>query len=429
MNATRRTDPRPGPRAPRHAGLWWALVLAVLLTACGGSATATLAPTAPVSSGGAASTATSAPAAITAAASPLAAGTPAGSPAAGATPDTSIKITGSYSGEAASLNANGATFPQPLYSKWFDEYAKLTGVKVNYQGNGSGAGKKAIADQTADFAGSDSFMTDQELAAAQAKCGAPVLNFPTTLGAIVVTYNVQGLEQKKLKLDGPTIAGIFLGDITKWNDPALTALNPGVPLPNQDIVVVHRSDGSGTTDNFTSYLSAVSDKWKGAVGSGTSVNWKVGLGASGNQGVAGELKNNPYSIGYVEQNYADQQKLPYADVKNKAGVFVTPSLAGVTAAAQAAAPSAPADFRFKIVDADGATSYPISVLTYLLVCPKQTNQAKAIAITRLMWWMIHEGQQYSAALDYAPLPPEFVVREEQVIRTITVNGQPAFPGK
>lgn len=445
---------RPRFRFP----LWgYLLVVPVFLAACGGAATSTVAPTAAPTSaptmaaGGAATTAptkaatsaattaattaaTAAPtkAATTAptAASPMATTAPAtaATPAA-ATPNTSIKINGPFPGEAQSLNGAGATFPQPLYSKWFDEYAKLTGVKVNYQGNGSGAGKKAITDQTADFAGSDSFMTDAELKAAQAKCGAPVINFPTTLGAVVVTYNVPGLESAKLKMDGELIAGIFLGDVKKWNDPKIAAQNPGVALPANDIITVHRSDGSGTNDNFTSYLADVSPKWKADIGSGTTVKWNGGIGANGNAGVAGELKNNPYSIGYVEQNYAVQQKLPYADVKNKAGKYITPSLEAVTAAAQAMAPTAPADFRYKIVNAPGDTSYPISVLTFLLVCPQQTDQAKATALTRLMWWMIHEGQQYNAALDYAPLPSGIVVKEEQVINSITVNGQKAFPGK
>lgn len=433
---------------------WLLVVLTLFLAACGGTATATTGAVAPTTAptaapttaptkaaaGGAATTApttapttaaTTAPttAPTTAATRPTTAGTATGSPAAGATPNTSIKINGPYPGEAKSLNGAGATFPQPLYSKWFNEYAKVTGVQVNYQGNGSGAGKKAITDQTVDFAGSDSFMTDQEMTTAQAKCGAPVINFPTTLGAVVITYNVPGLETTKLKMDGDVISGIFLGDIKKWNDPKIAAQNPGVNLPNNDIIVIHRSDGSGTNDNFTSYLSDVNAKWKSTIGSGTTVKWNGGIGANGNAGVAGELKNNPYSIGYVEQNYADQQKLPYADVKNKAGKYITPSLEAVTAAAQAMAPSAPADFRYKIVNASGDTSYPISVLTFLLVCPKQTDQAKAVALTRLMWWMVHEGQQYNASLDYAPLPPAMVVELEKVINSITVNGQKAFPGK
>lgn len=453
----------PGRHARPRLLLWSSVlvIVALFIAACGGTATTTVAPAAAPTSaptmaaGGAATTAptkaattapTTAPTAAAttaptkaattaAAASPTTAATSApatraASPtAAAATPNTSIKISGPFTGEAQTLNGAGATFPQPLYSKWFDEYAKLTGVKVNYQGNGSGAGKKAITDQTVDFAGSDSFMTDKEIATAQAKCGAPIINFPTTLGAVVVTYNVPGLENVKLKMDGDLIAGIFIGDIKKWNDPKIAAQNPGVALPANDIITIHRSDGSGTNDNFTSYLSEVSAKWKADIGSGTTVKWKGGIGANGNAGVAGELKNNPYSVGYVEQNYAVQQKLPYADVKNKAGKYITPSLEAVTAAAQAMAPTAPADFRYKIVNASGDTSYPISVLTFLLVCPKQTDQAKATALTRLMWWMIHEGQKYNAALDYAPLPPGIVVKEEQVINSITVNGQKAFPGK
>ncbi len=316
-----------------------------------------------------------------------------------------------------------------LFSKWFDDYSKLTNVNINYQGNGSGAGKKAITDQTVDFAASDAFMTDQELKDAQAKCGDTILHFPIALGAVVVTYNVPGLENTKLKMDGDLIAGIFSGTITKWNDQKIKDQNPGVNLPNNDIIVVHRSDGSGTTDIFTSYLSAVSSSWASGPKSGTTVNWPTGIGASGNAGVAGELKNNPNSIGYVELAYANQQKLPVADLKNKAGQYVTPSNAGVTAAAQQFAPTAPPDLRLKIVNADGAASYPISGMTWVLVCPKQTDQAKAIALTRMLWWGLHDGQSQNEGLDYAKVPNSFVVREEQFINQITVNGQKAFPGK
>ncbi|MGN6564895.1 MAG: phosphate ABC transporter substrate-binding protein PstS, partial [Thermomicrobiales bacterium] len=351
-----------------------------------------------------------------------------GSPA-GATSGTSVKIAGPYQGEATSLNGAGSTFVQVLFSKWFDDYAKLTNVKVNYQGVGSGAGKKAITDQTVDFAASDAFMTDAELQAAQAKCGATILHFPIALGAVVVTYNVPGLEQTKLKMDADVIAGIFLGDITKWNDAKIAAANPGVNLPNEDIVVVHRADGSGTTDIFTSYLTAANSKWAGQIKSGTTVNWPVGIGANGNAGVAGELKNNPYSIGYVELAYANQNKLSVADVKNKAGKFITPSNAGVTAAANAFAPTASADLRLKIVNADGEAAYPIAGMTWVLVCPKQTDQAKAVTLTRLLWWGLHEGQAYNEGLDYAKVPDTFIAKEEQFIQQITVNGQPAFPGK
>jgi phosphate transport system substrate-binding protein len=348
---------------------------------------------------------------------------------AAATPNSSIKITGPYPGEAKTLNGAGSTFVQVLFSKWFDDYSKMTNVNINYQGNGSGAGKKAITDQTVNFAASDAFMTDQELKDAQAKCGDTILHFPIALGAVVVTYNVPGLENTKLKMDGDLIAGIFSGAITKWSDQKIKDQNPGVNLPNNDIVVVHRSDGSGTTDIFTSYLTAVSSSWASGPKSGTTVNWPTGIGASGNAGVAGELKNNPNSIGYVELAYANQQKLPVADLKNKAGQYTAPSNAGVTAAAEQFAPTAPADLRLKIVNADGAASYPISGMTWVLVCPKQTDQAKAVALTRMLWWGLHDGQSQNEGLDYAKVPNSFVVREEQFINQITVNGQKAFPGK
>jgi phosphate transport system substrate-binding protein len=386
------------------------------------AAPTTAASTAPSTSATAASTATRPSGTTTAGATASAA-------AAGATPNTSIKITGPYPGEANTLNGAGSTFVQVLFSKWFDDYSKITNVKINYQGNGSGAGKKAITDQTVDFAASDAFMTDQELKDAQAKCGDTILHFPIALGAVVVTYNVPGLENTKLKMDGDVVAGIFAGTITKWNDQKIKDQNPGVNLPNDDIIVVHRSDGSGTTDIFTSYLTAVSSSWANGPKSGTTVNWPTGIGASGNAGVAGELKNNPYSIGYVELAYANQQKLPTADIKNKTGQYIAPSNAGVTAAAEQFAPTAPADLRLKIVNADGAASYPISGMTWVLVCPKQTDQAKAIALTRMLWWGLHDGQAQNEGLDYAKVPNSFIAREEQFINQITVNGQKAFPGK
>jgi phosphate transport system substrate-binding protein len=400
-------------------------------SAAASASTAGGASTAPsAAASGSASSAPSAAASGSAASSARPAATP-GTPTAsgsGATPNTSIKITGKQ-GDADTLNGAGATFPQVLYSRWFDDYNKATGVKVNYQANGSSAGKKAITDQTADFAGSDSIMSDAELEAARAKCGDTVMHIPSALGSIAVTYNIPELPTTKLKMSADIVAGIFLGTIKKWNDPKIAAENAGVNLPNADIIVVRRSDGSGTTDNFTGWLADANAEWKSKVGVGTTVNWPVGIGANGNAGVAGELKNNPYSIGYVETIFANQQKLPYADIKNKAGNYVTPSNAAVTAAAQQVAPQVPADFRFRFTNADGAQSYPITVLTYLLVCPKQTDQAKAIALTRMLWWATHEAQATNETLDFAKIPDAFVVRIEGMINNITVNGQKAFPGK
>jgi phosphate transport system substrate-binding protein len=437
------------------------LALTFALTACGGGATPTTAPAASTAPSTAASAAPSTAASAAPSAAPsssaaasiaptsgaatrttaaatttTAAGstatrptgaTPAGTAGANATPNSTIKIAGKQ-GDAGTLNGSGATFPQVLYSKWFAEYNTATGVQVNYQGTGSGAGKNAIRDQTVDFAGSDSPMSDAELAASQAKCGGTILHIPTTLGAIVVAYNLPNLSQK-VKLDGDTIAGIFLEKITKWNDPKIAALNAGVTLPNEEIITVHRSDSSGTTDNFTSYLAAVNQDWANGPKSGSTVQWPGGIGASGNPGVASEIKNNPYAIGYVELAFAKQNNLPYADVKNKDGQFVTASAASVTAAGQAFAPQAPADLRFKLVNAPGAQSYPITAITWILACPNQTDQPKAIALTRMLWWALHEGQQFNEALDYAPLPPSIVVRGEGFINSIMVNGQKVFPGK
>lgn len=406
-------------------------------TAPAASAAASTAPaasaaasTAPASAAGSAMPSASAAASAPATAASGTPSRPAGSATAGAvtTPNNSIVINGPFAGEANSLNGSGATFPQVLYSKWFDEYAKVGNVKVNYQGTGSGAGKNAIRDQTVDFAGSDSPMSDQELADAKAKCGETITHIPTTLGAIVIAYNLPKVSQK-LKLDGDVLSQIFLEKIKKWNDPKIAALNPGVTLPNEEIITVHRSDGSGTTDNFTSYLTAVSQDWANGPKSGSSVQWPGGIGANGNPGVASEVKNNPYSIAYVELAFAKQNSLAYADIKNAAGQFVTPNAASVTAAGQEFAPKAPADLRFKLVNAPGAQSYPITAITWILVCPKQTDQAKAVALTRMLWWALHTGQQYNEALDYAPLPPAIVVKGEGFINSIMVNGQKAFPGK
>ncbi len=414
------------------------LLLGVVLfvTACGGDAT-------PTTSTGAATTTTTTAATTTAA--PGAAGaqttraattsgatgtTRTGTAGAAGTANTAIAITGPFQGEANSLNGTGATFPAVLYSRWFEEYNRITGVRVNYQPTGSSAGKRAITEGTADFAGSDSPMSQQELDAARQRCGDTILHIPTTLGAIVLSYNLPNLPANtRLRLDADTIAAIFLGQITRWNDQRIAALNPGVNLPNTDIIVVHRSDGSGTTDNFTRYLSDANQQWRSGPGAGTTVNWPTGIGANGNQGVAGEIRNNPGAIGYVELAFAKQSNLPYADVRNREGQFITPSAASVQAAGEAAAVTLPPDLRGYIVNAAGAQSYPITAITWILVCARQTDQAKAIALTRMLWWATHSGQQYNEQLDYAPLPPSIVARAEQFINDITVNDQRAFPGR
>jgi len=336
-----------------------------------------------------------------------------------------VTISGPIATEAKSLNGAGGTFPAPLYQKWFDAYAQLTQVQVNYQPIGSGGGIKGLQDQTLDFGASDAPMTDDQLQAAK---GGAVFHIPTALGAIVATYNVPEVGQAKLKLSGANLAAIYLGDITKWNDSKLVADNPELSAVNQDIIVVHRSDGSGTTYGFTDYLSAVSPDWQSKVGKNTSVNWPVGLGGSGNPGVAGEVQQNPYSIGYIELIYALQNNLGYAQVKNKSGQWIDPSLQSVTAAAASSLQTIPADLRFSIVDAPGDQSYPISTATWLLAYKDQTDQAKAVALTRLLWWATHDGQKMNNDLQFAVVPDGLRAKSEDFIRQINVGGKPALPG-
>jgi len=318
------------------------------------------------------------------------------------------------------LNGAGATFPYPIYSKWFDEYVKVDpAVRFNYQSIGSGGGIKQITEQTVDFGASDGPLSDDQLKAAPGH----LLHFPTVMGAVVLTYNIEGVSAS-LKFTPEAIAGIYLGKITKWNDPALTGPNPGVSLPNQDIIVVHRSDGSGTTYIFTDYLSKVSVDWDRKVGKSTSVNWPVGLGGKGNEGVTGLVKQSPNSIGYVELIYAISNKLPFGEVKNRAGSFVRPSLESVTAAAAGYAAQMPADFRVVITDAPGATAYPISGMTWLLVYEQQKDAAKGRKLVQFLDWMMHDGQKDAPQLDYAPLPKEVVAKEEEALRRVTADGKP-----
>lgn len=323
------------------------------------------------------------------------------------------------------LNGAGATFPYPMYSKWFNEYIKVDdSVRFNYQSIGSGGGIKQITEQTVDFGASDGPMTDEQLKAAPGH----IMHFPTVMGAVVMTYNVEGV-QTGLKLTPEAIAGIFLGKITKWNDPQLTAANPGVTLPPRDILVIHRSDGSGTSYIFTDYLSKISKDWENKVGKGTSVNWPVGLGGKGNEGVTGLVKQTPFSIGYVELIYALSNELPYANVKNQAGTFVTPSLESVTTAAAALAQSMPEDFRVSITNAPGADAYPISGLTWLLVYEKQKDAAKGAKLVQFLKWMMHDGQKLATDLHYAPLPKEVITKEELALNKLTNSEGKALLGK
>lgn len=358
-------------------------------------------------------------------ASPAAA-KPAASPMAAASPAApAVSISGPFQGEAQQLNGAGATFPAVLYTKWFEEYNRLTGVQVNYQSIGSGGGIRAISDQTVDFAGSDAALSDQQLQAAK---GGELYHIPSALGAVVATYNVPNQTQP-LRFTPETLSGIFLGEITKWNDPKLVADNPSLANVNNDIITVHRSDGSGTTSIFVDYLSTVSPKWQQTVGRGTSVNWPGGLGGRGNEGVAGEVRQNQYSIGYVELIYALQNNLGVGLVRNKAGQYPTPNLETVTAAAEGIAQTIAPDLRASIVDAPGANAYPISGFTWLLAYKNMNDRAKGVALTRMLWWATHDAQRFNAELGYAPIPAGITAKSEQFIRQISVSGEPAFPGR
>ncbi len=312
--------------------------------------------------------------------------------------------TAAASSGAVDLTGAGATFPYPIYAKWFSVYDSLTGVKINYQSLGSGAGIKQLQEQTVDFGASDAPMSEDDVSKAK---GGAVLHFPTVLGAVVITYNLADVTQP-LRLTGPVIGDIFLGKITKWNDQRIAALNAGVKLPNADVLVVHRSDGSGTTFIFTDYLTAVSAAWKSGPGKGKEVQWPVGLGGKGNEGVAGQVKQTPGAIGYVELAYARQNSLPVAHVKNTTEAFVAPSIESITAAAAGAMPSlgAGSDYRVSIVNAAGAQSYPISSFTWLLVYQAEPDAGKGQKLVDFLKWMYADGQAMAAALDYAPLPTE-----------------------
>jgi phosphate transport system substrate-binding protein len=315
---------------------------------------------------------------------------------------------------AVLLNAAGATFPYPIYSKWFDVYhGAHPNVQINYQSIGSGGGIRQLQAGTVDFGASDGPMTDEQLSQSKVK----VLHFPTVLGAVVPTYNVPGVSGD-LNFTQSALAGIYLGKITKWNDPEIVKANPGVKLPDDDIVVVHRSDGSGTSYIFTDFLGKASGEWKSKVGTNTSVNWPVGLGGKGNEGVTGLVKQTPDAIGYIELIYAVQNKIPFGKVQNAAGKYVKADLAGVTAAAAGAAKEMPADFRVSITNAPGATAYPISSFTWLLIPAQIPDAAKKAAIKDFLKWMLVDGQNYNEALSYAKLPAPVVAKEEKAIALI-----------
>jgi phosphate transport system substrate-binding protein len=319
------------------------------------------------------------------------------------------------------INGAGATFPYPIYSKWFDEYTRVDpSVRFNYQSIGSGGGIRQITERTVDFGASDGPMTDDQLR----KAPGELLHIPTVLGAVTLTYNLPG--NPKLKFTPEIVSGIFLGKITKWNDPTIAAANAGVNLPDQPIVVVHRSDGSGTTYIFVDYLSKVSPEWEKQVGRGTSVKWPVGLGGKGNEGVSGQVKNTPGALGYVELAYAISNQLPAGSVRNQAGRFVEPTIKSTTAAA---AGDMPADFRVSLTNPPGETAYPLASFTWLLVYRSQQDEVKGTAVVKFIWWATHEGQRYTSDLLYAPLPAPVVKQIEAKLREITYQGKPLLAAK
>jgi len=316
------------------------------------------------------------------------------------------------------LTGAGATFPYPVYSKWFDEYRKVNPqVQINYQSQGSGAGIRQVTEGTVDFGASDGPMNEEQLKAYRVKRGHDILHFPTVLGAVVLTYNIPGVPSQ-LNFTPEAIAGIFLAKVTRWNDPAIAKPNPGVNLPANEIVVVHRSDGSGTTYVWTDYLSKVSNEWGTKVGKNSSVNWPVGLGGKGNEGVSGLVKQTPNAVGYVELIYAIQNKMPYGKVQNAAGKFVEASLKSVTAAAAGAAKQMPEDFRVSITNAAGNDTYPISSFTWLLIPSRISDPQKRKAVVDFLNWMVGPGQQLAAPLEYAALPREVVAMEKKAFSKI-----------
>jgi len=320
------------------------------------------------------------------------------------------------------INGAGATFPYPLYSKWFYEYSNANpGTRFNYQSIGSGGGIKQITAGTVDFGATDAPMTDEEMKALPG----PILHIPTAIGAVVVVYNLEGVEGG-LKLTPDVLANIYLGKITRWNDPKIAELNKTVTLPNTDIVVSHRSDGSGTTDIFTNYLATVNADWRAKVGRGKSVNWPAGLGGKGNEGVAGVVKQTPGAVGYVELAYAKQNKMKVASLRNKEGNFVAPTLEATSAAAAGVAKSMPDDFRVSLVDAPGKDSYPIAGLTWLLVYKDQKDAAKGKALVQFLKWAMKDGQKMEAALDYAALPIAVAEKVDKALRQISSGGKSLY---
>jgi phosphate transport system substrate-binding protein len=326
---------------------------------------------------------------------------------------------GAGGGGSIRLNGMGATFPKPIYDKWVSEYGKLnSNIRIDYQSQGSGAGIKGIQAQTVDFGASDAPMSDADLKAAPAE----ILHIPTVLGAVVITYNLSGVSSP-LQFSPETLADIFLGKIKRWDDAKIKADNPGVQLPSEEIRVVYRADASGTSAVFTEYLSAISPEWKAGVGADKSPKWPVGQGGKGNEGVMGQIKQQPNTIGYTELTYAVTSKLPVAKIKNGAGKFVEPTLDAITAAAAESVSKMPPDLRASIVNAAGENTYPISSYTYILAYKEQKDAVKGKALVDFLWWAIHDGKNFARDLHYAPLPDEVVKRAEEKINSITSGGK------
>ena len=326
--------------------------------------------------------------------------------------------TGAATASAQSLTGAGATFPYPIYSKWFDSYRQKTGVEINYQSIGSGGGIQQVKAGTVDFGASDAALSDVQLKDMPRR----IVHIPTVAGAVVLAYNLPGFDAK-LKLTPELVTAIYLGKITTWNDKRLAAANPGASMPAAPILAVHRSDGSGTTNIFTTYLARVSGEWKQLVGAATSVSWPSGVGGKGNEGVAGLVRQTPGAIGYIELAYAKQNQLPYAQLRNHAGNFVEPTLASITAAVAGAAPLLAKDVRSPIADSPAADAYPISGLTFLLVYQEQKDPAKGKARVEFLHWAMHDGQEMAAALDYARLPEAIVAVNEKTLAGVSVGGK------
>ena len=319
---------------------------------------------------------------------------------------------------SVSLQGAGASFPSPLYQKWLSEYGKLhANIRIDYQSIGSGGGIKQLKEQTVDFGASDAPMSDADLKSAPGE----ILHIPTVLGAVVITYNLEGVKQP-LRFSSEVLADIFLGKLKKWNDPKIAADNPGVTLPANDITVVHRSDSSGTSAIFTDYLAKVSPEWKEKVGAGVSPSWPTGIGGKGNEGVTGQVKNTPNTIGYIELVYAVKNNLPVAHIKNADGNFIEPTIDAVTAAAAASAASMPDDLRVSITNAAGPQAYPISSYTYILVYKDQKDAGKGKSLVDFLWWGLHDGEGFAKELQYAPLPADIVKKAEAKINSVTANG-------